>query len=552
MKLKVLALCMLFTFISVSPSWGFIFSLSDRGEELVGIFEAIETEGPTANNVSGLESFVSNNSREPYTDEALLALARIYSANKDYPKATEACRRIALEFPDSRFKHEALYELGNVMYRTGRMEEARSVLEPVSTSSSAPVALRAKAGLLLKEIKTASYGDASPAPDAPAIGVLLPLKGAYAQFGEDALSGILLAADVFGGGTGAKVEIMVRDVSEPAFVESAVSELSGERRVAAMVGPLLSSTAVEAARHAQKKRVPLITLTQKDGITGAGDYIFRSFLTPSAQAASVAEYATRAGKRKFAILYPQNSYGIELTKFFEKEVAKRGGTVVRAAAYQPGATNFGEEIKRLFGMEMEERREGRRLIKQYTATVKIDALFIPDYYETVGLIAPYMDYYNIKDVLLLGANGWNSEKLISLGGKNVEGAVFVDGFFPASTRPGTREFVRKFSDAYGRTPGVLEAQAYDAAMMLIYAMKGIGPGVDRDALKNRLTKIRGFSGAGGEITFDGNGEAVKKLFLLTVRGGRIIEVPEEEIVPPLPAGPGGKTGSSTGKNSVAR
>jgi len=552
MKLKVLALCLLFTFIAAPPSWGWIFSLSNRGEELVDIFEAIETEGPTSKNVSGLESFVRNNAREPYTDEALLALARIYSADKDYPKATEACQKIVLDFPDSRFRYDALYELGNVMYRTGRLSEARSVLEPVSTNSSAPAALRAKAGLLLKEIKTAVSGDASPAPDGAAIGVLLPLKGAYAQFGEDALSGILLAADVFGEDAGAPVEVMVRDVSEPAFVESVVGELSREKRVAAMVGPLLSSSAVEAARQAQKKRVPIITLSQKDGITGAGDYVFRNFLTPSAQAASVAGYATTVGRRNFAILYPQNSYGIELARFFEKEVASRGGTVVRAAAYQPGATNFGEDIKRLFGMEIEERREGRRLIKQFTATVEIDALFIPDYYETVGLIAPYMDYYNIKDVLLLGANGWNSEKLIPLGGKNVEGAVFVDGFFPASTRPGTVEFVKKFSGAYGRTPGVLEAQAYDAAMMLIYAMKGGGERVDRASLKERLTRLRGFSGAGGEITFDSQGEAIKKLFLLTVRNGRIIEVPEEEIVPPLFDGTGGKTGPGTGRNSGAR
>jgi len=182
--------------------------------------------------------------------------------------------------------------------------------------------------------------------------------------------------------------------------------------------------------------------------------------------------------------------------------------------------------------------------------VEIDALFIPDYYETVGLIAPYMEYYNIKDVLLLGSNGWNSDKLIELGGKNVEGAVFVDGFFPGSKRPGTMDFVRRFTDVYGRTPGVLEAQAYDAAMMLIYAMKGDGSHVDRGALKNRLERLRGFSGAGGAITFDRRGEAIKKLFVLTVRNGRIIEVPEEEMVAPLFEN--GQNGPGTDTNTLVR
>ncbi|MDP2690048.1 MAG: penicillin-binding protein activator [Deltaproteobacteria bacterium] len=530
MKIRVLALCLFFTLVSTA-SWGWIFSLSNRGEELVGIFESIETSGPTDDNVRALEAFARDNANEPYTDEALLALARIYSGRKDYGRAVEACQRVIIDFPGSPLKNDALYELGSVMYRTGRLGDARSVLEPVSSSNSAPAALRARASLLLKEMKTASYGIAS-APDSTAIGVLLPLKGDYARFGEEALSGILLAADVFGNGSNGPVEVIVRDVSEPAFVESVVDELSGDERVAALVGPLLSSTAVEAARHAQRKGIPLVTLTQKDGITGSGDFVFRNFLTPSAQAASIAGYAIGAGKRKFAILYPQNNYGIELSRFFEKEVKARGGEVVRAASYAPGATNFGEEIKRLFGIKIEERREGRRVIKQFTPTVEIDALFIPDYFETVGLIAPYIGYYSIKDLQLLGANGWNSQRLVALGGKNVEGAVFVDGFFPASGRPGADEFIRKFNDAYGRPPGVLEAQAYDAALVLMAAIKGNNGLPDREALKGRLVGIKGFRGAGGEMTFDSRGEAVKKLFLLTVKNGRIIEVPEEGTAPP--------------------
>ncbi|MFQ5736159.1 MAG: penicillin-binding protein activator [Thermodesulfobacteriota bacterium] len=531
MKWKVLALCLLFT-LAATPSRAWLFSLSDRGDELVEIYESLETNGPTEQNVSRLESFVRNNANEPSVDEALLTLARIYSRDRDYAKAAEACRRIIFDFPESRYKYDALYELGSVMYRTGRLKEARSELEPVSSDAAAPVELRARATLLLKEIKTASYG-VDAAPDSTAIGVLLPLKGDYAQFGEAALGGILLAADVFGAATGEPVEVMVRDVSEPAFVEGAVDGLSGNDRVGALIGPLMSSTATEAARYAQRRSIPIVTLSQKDGITGAGDYVFRNFMTPSAQAASVAEYATTVGKKNFAILYPENNYGIELARFFEKEVSVRGGEVVRASSYTPGSTNFGEVIKRLFGIEIEQRREGRRLIKQFTRTVDIDALFIPDYAETVGLIAPYLEYYDIKDVKLLGANGWNSPRLVALGGRNVEDAVFVDGFFPDSDRPGTGEFIRKYHDTFGKDPGVLEAQAYDAALSVMAVLKGST--VDRAALKDRLFRLRGFAGAEGEMSYDRHGEAVKRLFLLTVRNGRIIEVPAEEIVPPAPA-----------------
>ncbi len=536
MRRKAIVLCLLFTFIAfiATPSQAWLFSLSNKGEDLVDIFEAIETGGATEQNVSRLEAYVRNNASEPNADEALLELARIYSRRKEYGKATEAFQKLLLDFPASRYKNDALYDLGNVMYRTGRLSDARSVLDPVSVDASAPADLRARASLLLKEIKDASNG-VEPDSEAAAVGVLLPLKGDYARFGEAALEGILLAANTFSPGGGTPMDVIVRDVSDPSKVERAVDDLSTNSRVAAIIGPLVSSTAVEAARDAQQRSIPIVTLTQKDGITGTGDFVFRNFLTPSAQAAAVADYATIVGKKKFAILYPQNNYGSELARYFEKEVQRRGGETVRAASYQPGATNFGELIKRLFGIEVQEKSEGRRHIREFTSTAEIDALFIPDYAETVGLIAPYLEYYNIKDVQLLGANGWNSQSLVTLGGKNVEGAVFVDGFFPAGNRPGTQDFVRRFNDTYARSPGVLEAEAYDAAASVAEALKDVKMRPDRDAVRNSLLRNRSVEGAEGSISFDSQGEAVKRLFLLTVRNGRIIEVPEEEIVPPPPA-----------------
>ncbi|MEK7773158.1 MAG: hypothetical protein AAB307_02320, partial [Deltaproteobacteria bacterium] len=71
--------------------------------------------------------------------------------------------------------------------------------------------------------------------DRPAIGVLLPLKGSYARYAEDAMDGVLLAADVFGKGVkgdgacdgGGRVEVFVRNVgSDPAQVEAAVDGLA--------------------------------------------------------------------------------------------------------------------------------------------------------------------------------------------------------------------------------------------------------------------------------------------------------------------------------------
>lgn len=517
---KFLAFFSAFLLLS-SASYGGLFS-SHKGRDLVEIFEEIEARGPDKNSVEELEKYIEDNPRGYPTDEALIRLGRIYSGKKENDRALQAFQRIIDNFPDSRFRPDALYEAGFIKYKTGRLGEAKSSFESVLSSGYTTVTLKARAAKLLKEMEAASYGT-SPKSDAPAIGAILPLKDNYTQFGEDALNGVLLAAQAFGGKGG--VEVFVRSVTDAQSAETAVGELANNPRVVGIVGPLLSATALNAAKAAQAKRIPVITLTQKEGVTDAGDYVFRNFMTPAAQASAIAEHACKnLNLKKIAVLYPQNNYGTELAKLFEKEAIKNGCEIVKEGAYPQGVTDFSPQMKSMFEIQVKERKEGRRKIKEYTPNVTVDALYIPDSFETVSLILPYLEFYNIKGVQLLGSNGWNSQKLIDLAGKHVEGAVFVDSFFSGSSRPETGEFAKRFKEVYGKEPGVLEAQAYDAAFAIISSMDAGSARFDREEMKRKL-KNRNLKGATGDITFDSRNEAVKKLFILTVRGGRIIEAP---------------------------
>lgn len=513
--IKTLVLAMALTLVSAA-SYGAFWSF---GKDLATILTDIETKGADKS-VADLEEYVADNPRGENSDEALLRLARVYAEKKDYDRAVKAYQTLSENFPESRFRADSLFEAGSIEYRTGRLREAKAALEAVGSDRYSTVTLKVKSALLLKEVDSASFGLA-PRGEVPAIGVILPLKGPYAQFGEDALNGVLMAAGVFGAEKGS-YEVIVRNAGDEAgSVEAAINELADNPRVVALVGPLLSSTAYEAAKQAHNRRIPIVTLSQREGIAD-GEYVFRNFLTSASQASAMAEYSCKTlGKTRTAILYPQNNYGSELARLFEKEVQARGCAVVKTASYPPGTTDFTDPMKRLFGIQVKERMEGRRKIKEYTSASTIDSLFIPDSYDSVGLIAPYLGFYNIKGVQLLGSNAWNSRKLIELGGKNVEGAAFVDGFFSGSRRPETSAFTGRFRDTFGKDPGFIEAQAYDAASAVIAADK-FG-GFDREAVRTALKRLKDFSGSTGPLSFSDRGEAVKKLFILTVRDGRITE-----------------------------
>ncbi len=496
-------------------------------DDLDAIYERLETHGYDKATLARLERYASGNGAG--VDEALMTLGRRYETLKAHDKAAGAFARVIAEFPASPSRFEALYALGALRYRTGRAQEALPPLKSVASSSEAPALVRAKARLLVKEIEKAAYIETSGGHGkAAAMGALLPMKGAYARFGDDALKGILLAANVFGASPGsAGNEVVLKDIgNDSAIAISAMAALASSARIAGVIGPLSGASASGAARSSEASGIPMIALSQKELPGEAGGWVFRNFPTLEDQAVAIADYSCRKGNKTHIILYPQNNYGVELARLFAKEAAKCGASIVAEAGYKPGTTDFGQIIRQTFGVKVKERKEARRQIREYIPSVKADALFIPDSYESIGLIAPYIEYHGIKDVRLLGTSAWNSPSLTKLGGKHVEGAVFVDGFFAGSKRPETAEFVRLFKETYGAEPGALEAHAYDGARMLIAAMQeassseGYG---NRRAVKDALAAVKGFRGATGDISFV-NGEARKKLFVLTIKGGRIVEV----------------------------
>lgn len=521
MRKAIIALLALFL-LAAPGADAFWFSDKTKSDDLLVIFEELDLKGADAEAVRKLEGYVDSNPRSDYMDEALLRLGRIYRDRKELPKAAETYRLLLFNFPASKFRHDARIELALLEYRTGRLDQARDAFEAVKADREASIAQRAKAARFLSELEKAAFGISVPS-NLPAIGVLLPLSGDYASFGEDALSGILLAAGIFGS-RAQQVEVIVKDISDPASVARAVQELASNGRVLGLIGPLLSSNALDVARHAQMHKLPVITLSQREGVTDAGDYVFRNFLTPEDQARALAAHAANSlGAKRFAILHPQSPYGVELARHFEIAVKENGGTVVRKAVYSPGTTDFTDTIRRIFGVQTKERKEGRRVIREFEPTVQVDALFIPDSHEQAALVAPYLEYFSVKDVKLLGANGWNSPRLVELAGKNVEGSVFVDGFFAPSRRGGAGEFSRDYGAAFGKPPGILSAHAFDSARMLLHAAVGSGLLRDREEVRDRLKGIRDFRGATGAISFNPRREAEKRLFILTVENGRIVE-----------------------------
>lgn len=423
----------------------------------------------------------------------------------------------AFMFGGTAIGEDARLQQAQRAFAAGNVEKARTLAQGVAQG---PVSFpyRQDAVALLQKVKGGGAAERT-------VGVILPLSGRYAGFGTLVRRGMELALQTH---PESSVRFLFTDAEGDAeSCAKAVGDLAADPQVHAVVGPLTSAAAMAAAERAQKEKIPLLALSQKEGIPQAGDYVFRLALTAPAQVRALVDYAIgEQGMTTFAVLAPENRLGQEMAELFSREVERRGGKVAIRVGYPENATDFKPQVRQLAG-------RGQPQVKSKTAPgaggaekkepVTFEALFIPDSADKIVLIAPQLTYYGLEKVELLGTNGWNSPSLPRLGGRHVAGAVFVDGFFSASPEPAVHEFVRLHQEEHGATPSILEAQGFDAAGILLTLLSD--PAVrTRDAVRQALSRLKGYSGVTGTTSFDGEGDAQRRLPLLQVRGGEVVQI----------------------------
>jgi ABC-type branched-subunit amino acid transport system substrate-binding protein/predicted negative regulator of RcsB-dependent stress response len=415
------------------------------------------------------------------------------------------------------------------------------ILAVLAGLEDSPIADRVKQriapGLNLEAPPATTVGEAR------LIGILLPLSGRFADFGSRVLQAITLAFRTYDP-TGIDFKLEVEDTGDS--VEQtirALNRLANERQVAAVIGPLLSKGIEQVTARAETLGMPMVTLTQQPGTPG--DYIISAGLTPKMQAYAVANTAiSKLGLKRFAIIAPRDKFGEQYSQSYWDAVEALGGTVVGMESYSSGETDFRQVVDKLVGTYYKEARQREvdalaktreemkitrktRKTAQYfelPPIIEFDAVFIPDEPKIVGQILPTFAYRDVDKVKFLGISTWDSPELLKRAANFAEGSVFVDGLFADSDSVPAQKFITRFMRDAGVAPTTIEAMAYDAGLAVETALRDLNPGtLSRSEVRNRLKSVADVPGATGKITYR-DGEYMRNLTLLTVKGGKITEL----------------------------
>ena len=331
------------------------------------------------------------------------------------------------------------------------------------------------------------------------IGVVSPMTGATATFGQENVNGIKLAYEKLKKAKGTKFDLIIEDdKSEAIESTNATRKLISVDKVSIMIGAPTSSLALASAPIVQEAKIPFITPTATNAkVTQVGNFITRACFTDDFQGVVMAKFAVNTLKKTKGLTLIENTsdYSKGLAKAFGDEFTKLGGTMVNTEelTYAAKDTDFQSLLRKV-------------------KRANPDFVFIPGYYVEVGLIIKQARALGIN-IPFLGGDGWDSPKLFEIAGEAVKGSYISNHFAPDDKSPVVQNFVKEYEKAYGTKPGSFAALGYDSLGIVADAMKrakSLKPTDIRDA----LVATKNYQGITGTITFDENRNPKKSAVVL--------------------------------------
>jgi branched-chain amino acid transport system substrate-binding protein len=340
------------------------------------------------------------------------------------------------------------------------------------------------------------------------IGFIGGLTGPNSDNGQSGLNGVVLAVEQFnraGGVDGRLVELISRDDGQNRDTAARSAAELVTAQVEAVVGPFTSSMAEVIVPITGQAGIFEVspTVTSMD-FYGKDDNLFRINRTTRDNARDYARVLIARGQQRVAVAYDlrNRNFTESWLKEFRATVEAQGYQLAAEVPYESGPeTNFPAVV----GQMLAGKPDGLFFIS--------GALDVARLAQAARKLAPRLP---------LGASEWAAtEQLIELGGEVVEGLLIVQNYDRDDNSVQFRNFNEAYYKRFQRNPGYSSVAAYDAATVVLTALKNRRNG---EAVKAAALRTGSYTGLQQEIVFDANGDTERKVYFTEIRGGRYVQL----------------------------
>jgi branched-chain amino acid transport system substrate-binding protein len=297
------------------------------------------------------------------------------------------------------------------------------------------------------------------ADDTVKVGVILPITGDKAKFGEIEKRSFEMALEEInaaGGVKGKKLEFLFEDdTGRPDVARSAAEKLITKDKVVMLGGGYGSSETFAIAGVAQQSKIPFLVNTGSDDkITQSGwDYVFRLNPPVSDYPDGLESFLKEVVKPKtVALLYENTNFGSSGSKEFAKTCEKMGIKVLMSEGYEHGGVDF-------------------RPLLMNVKQAKPDLVYMISYLMDASLLMRQsMELRLTPNIFVGGAAGFTLPEFQKNAGKASESVYSATLWYQTLPYPGAKEYFDKFTKKYNQETEYHGAEAYAAAFVIADAL----------------------------------------------------------------------------------
>ena len=298
------------------------------------------------------------------------------------------------------------------------------------------------------------------AADSVKVGVVLPLTGSMAKFGEIEKQSFEMALEEInaaGGINGKKLELLIEDTTgRPDVGRSVAEKLITKDKVVMIGGGYSSSVTYAAAGVCQQNQMPFLVNTgSADKITSSGwDYVYRLNPPVSKYASAVESLLTEVVKPKtVAILHENSLFGSKGAKSFAKTCKRLGIKVVLREGYEHGGIDYKPVLSK---------------IKQLNP----DIVYMISYIMDASLLMKQAKELKLTPKLLVGgAAGFTLPEFKTNAGKASENVISATLWHQILPFPGAMDYYKKFKARFHKSVDYHGAEAYSACYVIADVLK---------------------------------------------------------------------------------
>jgi branched-chain amino acid transport system substrate-binding protein len=337
-----------------------------------------------------------------------------------------------------------------------------------------------------------------------AIGVALPFTGAASDTGELSKNATLLAQEHIRSRYGAdSVNLIFEDSKyEPKAAVSAVRKLIDIDKVNYIVGPYSSAEVEASAPLAEDNHVIMIVPgAQSESISRLGDYVFRLIHNTAQEAPVFADFVSKQMEDEtLDFLTVKASISEPYLGSFTPTFLAAGKKIGINQQFDTTTTDF------------------RPLLLKIKATNNKD-LFLLSPPKLTGIILKQATELGIKRKFF--SIGVESPELVRIAGIMAEGLLYPYSYDSESGNKEAVDFKNEYVRRFSVEPDAVAVNTYDG-IILIHKCATVDKNVE--AVKECIYKTKNHSGASGTFSIDDKGDAVRSIFIKTIRGGKFVKL----------------------------